>query len=130
VIAADAQAFCRELRRQVTVAEMPGDADQMLRIVAANLGERLRRRHHLDQAPVFQHQRIAAAQGDGVFKIEQEFQAARAGHRHPPPMAIIEAEHDGIGRRLLPGVLALNARGADHARTMPLPVIARRPFPA
>jgi hypothetical protein len=45
-------------------------------------------------------------------------------------MAVVEAEHDGIGRRLLPVVPALNARGADHARTVPLPVIVRRPFPA
>src|ERR1019366_10042859 len=44
VIASDPQAFADDLRRQVTVAEMPGDPDQMMRIVAANLGQRLRRR--------------------------------------------------------------------------------------
>jgi len=32
MIASDAQAFCHDLRRQVTVAEVPGNPDQMVRI--------------------------------------------------------------------------------------------------
>ena len=36
VVAPDAQAACGDLRRQVTIAEMPGDANQMLRIAAAD----------------------------------------------------------------------------------------------
>jgi hypothetical protein len=43
---------------------------------------------------------------------------------------VVEIEHDGIGRRLRPAMLGADLRGADHARTVPLPVIARRPFPA
>ena len=43
------------------VAEMPGDPDQMLRIVAADLGQRLGRRDHLDQPAIFEHQRVATA---------------------------------------------------------------------
>ena len=78
---------------------MPGDAHQMLRIVAANLDQRLGRRHHLDQPAVVQHQRVAAAQRHGVLEVEQEFEPARAGHRHPPPVPVVEIEHDGIGRR-------------------------------
>ena len=130
MVAADPQALSHDLRRQMTVAEMPADPDQMLRIVAADFGQRLRRRHHLDQPAVFQNQRVAAAQRHRVFKVEQEFQPARTGHRHPPPMAVVEAKHDGIGRRLIPAVMRQHARGPDHARTVPPPVIARRPFPA
>ena len=36
VIAPDAQALGHDLGRQMAIAEMPGDADQMLRIVAAD----------------------------------------------------------------------------------------------
>lgn len=115
MIAADAQAFCHDLRRQMPVAEMPGDPDQMLRIVAADFHQRFRCRDHLDQPAVFQHQRITAAQGDGVFQIEQEFEPARARHRHPPPMPVVEIEHDGIGRGVRPVMLTLNSGGADHA---------------
>ena len=114
VIAADAQALRHDLRRQMAVAEMPGDPDQMQRIGAADLEQRLGGRDHLDQPAVFQHQRIAAAQRDGVFQIEQEFQPARARHRHPPPVPVVEIEHDGIGRGLRPAMLAQNVGRADH----------------
>src|SRR5712675_1175562 len=48
VVAADPQALRHDLGRQMTIAEMPGDADQMLRIVAADLGQRLGGGDHLD----------------------------------------------------------------------------------
>jgi hypothetical protein len=114
VIAPDAQAPSRDLRRQMAVAEMPGDPNQMLRIVAADLGQRLRRRHNFDQPAIVKHQRVAAPQRDRVFQIEQKLQSARARHRHPPPVTIVEIEHDGIGRRLTPAMLRANLRGADH----------------
>ena len=107
-----------DLRRQMAVAEMPGDPDQMLRIVAADLGQRLGGRDHLDQPAVVEHQRVAAAQRHRVFEVEQEFEPARAGHRHPPPVAVVEIEHDGIGRRLAPAMLALDLGGADHVSVL------------
>ncbi len=61
VVAPDSQATACDLRRQVTVAKMPGDANQMLRIVAANFDQRLRRRDDLYQPAVLEHQRVAAA---------------------------------------------------------------------
>jgi hypothetical protein len=118
VIAPDPQAPGRDLGRQMAVAEMPGDADQMLRINPANLDQRLGRGHHLDKAAVVEHQRVAAAQRDGVFEIEQEFKPTRAGHRHPPPVPVVEIEHDGIGWRLRPLVLAKDLRRPDHAKTL------------
>jgi len=72
VVAPDAQAACGDLRRQVTIAEMPGDANQMLRIAAADFHQRLRRRHDLDQPAILKHQCIASTQGDRIFEIEQK----------------------------------------------------------
>ena len=77
VIPANAQAFRHDLRRQMAIAEMPGDPDQMMRIAAADFRERLWSSDHLDEAAVLQHQRVAAAQGCGVFEIKQEFEPAR-----------------------------------------------------
>ena len=114
VITADAQALGHDLRRQMPVAEMPGDPDQMMRIDAADFEQRLRRRHHLDQAAILEHQGVAAAQRDGVFEVEQERQSARAGHRHPPAVPIVEIEHDGISGGFRPAMLAFNSDGADH----------------
>ena len=73
VIPADAQAFAHDLCRQMAVAEMPGDPHQVQGIGTLDLDQRLRRCDHLDQPAVFQHQRIAAAQRNGVFEIKQEF---------------------------------------------------------
>jgi hypothetical protein len=114
VIPADAQPFWHDLRRQMTIAEMPGDPHEMERINPADFDQRLGSSNHLDQPAVFQYQRITAAQRDRVFQVEQEFEPARARHRHPPPVPIVEIEHHGIGGCLMPMVLALNLSGADH----------------
>ena len=93
---------------------MPGDANQMQRVLAANFQKRLRRRDHLDQPAVLEHQRIAAAQGRRILEIEQEFKAAGARHCHPAPVAIVEVEDDGIRRRLAPLVMLRDLDRADH----------------
>jgi hypothetical protein len=128
MVAPDAQAARGDLGRQMAVAEMPGDPDQMLRIGAADFDQRLRRRDDLDQSAIVEHQRIAAAQHGGVLEIEQEFEPARSGHRHPPAMAVVKIEHDGIGRRLIPAMRAADLRGAGHVADFP--VNGRRPWPA
>ena len=118
VIAPDAKTLRDNLGRQMTVAEMPGEANQMVRVDASDLNQRLRRRDDLNQPAIVEHQRVTAAQHGCVFQIEQEHKAARAGHRHPPPMAIVEIEYDGIDRRLRPAMLGPDLRRADHARTL------------
>lgn len=73
MIAPDAQALSDNLRRKVAVAEMPCDPHQMMRIGAPDFHQRFGCCDHFDHSPVFQHQCIAAAQGDGFFQIQQEF---------------------------------------------------------
>ena len=118
VIAPDPQALGHDLRRQVAVAEMPGDPDQMVRVGTPNLEQRLRRRHDFDQTSIVEHQRVATAQRDRVFQIEQKFKPARAGHRHPPPVTVVEVEHDGIGRRYRPAMLPADLGCADHVKKL------------
>jgi len=118
VVAPDSQCLSHDLRRQVTIAEMPAEPHQMLRIVTADLQKRLRRGHDLDQPAIVEHQRIAAAQCDRILEIEQEFQPTRARHRHPPPVAVVEIEHDCIGCRLAPAMVRLDLRCADHLRVL------------
>jgi hypothetical protein len=114
VIAPDAQAFRRDLRRQMSIAEMPCDANQVLRILAADFHQRLGRRNHFDQPAIIKHQCVTASQRDRMFQIEQEFEPARAGHRNATAVTIVEIEHHGIGRRLNPAMLSMYLRGADH----------------
>jgi hypothetical protein len=116
MIAADAQSPLRDLGRQVSVAEVPGEADQMLRVARPDFQERLGRRHHFDQPAIFELQCVAAAQGDRIFQIEQEFQPTRALHRHSPTVAIVKIEHDAIGRRLAPAMLSPHLYGPNHRK--------------
>ena len=95
----------------MTIAQMPGDANQMLQIAAADFHQRLRRRHDLHQPAVLEHQRITAAQRHRIFEIQQELKPAGSRHGHSPPVTIVEIKHDGIGRRLVPAMLAANLRG-------------------
>jgi hypothetical protein len=114
MIAPDAQAAAGDLRLQVAVTQMPGQADQMLRVVATDLHERLRGRDDLDQPAVFEHQRVAAPQRDRGFQVEQKRKPARAGHRHSPPVTVVEVEHDRIGRRFDKAMLSSNLGSPDH----------------
>jgi len=87
-------------------------------VIAPDFQQRLRCRDHLDQPSVLEPERVAAAQGGGVLQVEQEFEAAGADHRHPSAVAIVEIEHDGIGRRLRPAMMRFDLRGADHTDSL------------
>lgn len=113
VIAPDAQALADDLGGQMTIAEMPGDPHKMMRIRAANFHQRFGRGDHLDQPPVFQHQRVTATQRHRFFQIEQELKSARAGHRHAPPMPVVETENHRIGG-LGPASRWTHLRRTDH----------------
>jgi hypothetical protein len=53
-----------------------------------------------------------------VFEVEQKLKAARASHRHSPPVPVVEIEHDGIGRRFGPMVVRPYLRRAYHAKLL------------
>jgi hypothetical protein len=114
VVTPDTQRLLGDLRRQMAVSEVPGEPDHVLRVAALDLDQRLGGGHDLDQAAVVEQQRIASTQRDRLFQVEQEFEPARADHRHPPPVPVIEIEHDGIGRGFAPAVLRLDLGGAHH----------------
>lgn len=98
----------------MTIAEMPGDPHQMVRILTPNLDQRLRRSDDLDQPAVLEHKGVAAAQSDDNLEVEQEFQSARTNHRHTSTMTVIEIQHDCIGWRFMPVIMSPNVDGADH----------------
>ena len=114
MVAPDPQALRHDLRRQMPIAEMPGEANQMQRVDAADFDQGLGCGDHFDHAAVLEQQGIAAAQRDRVFEIEQEFEPARTHHRHPPPVPVVEIEHDGIGGWFFPAMLRTDFCGADH----------------
>ena len=118
MVAPNPQTPSGDLRRHMAIAEVPGEANQVLCVATANFQKRLRRRNHLDQTAIFQHQRVATAQGDRTLEVEQKTQPARARHHQPPAVAIVEIEHNRIGGSLRPAMLRLDLRGADHSQAL------------
>ncbi len=115
MVAADPQPVVHYLRLHVAIADVIGHARQLARIAAPHFCQLFRSGHDLDQAPVFQDQRVAAAQHHGLWEIEQEFCPARARHRHTATMTALIIQNDGVGRGRLPGAFAANEIRADHA---------------
>jgi hypothetical protein len=101
-IAANAQRFPRYFGRQVTVAEMPGDASERERVGGPDLRQRFGRGDHLDHTSVLEPQPVAAAQHRRLDKIEQEFEPADAGHGDASAIALVEVEHHTIRRSARP----------------------------
>ena len=114
VIAADQQPVAGELGRQVAIAEMPGDADQMGGVARTDLGQRFGRRPHRDDAAVLQHQAVAVAKRRRFRQVEQEFETALAGHRQPAAMAVVMVENHRVGGGAGPMAGGQDLRGADH----------------
>lgn len=102
VIAADAQPPPDDLHRQMAIAEVPGELEQMIGALGADLAERFGRANHLDEAPVLELHRVAGAQGDRLRQVEQEFQPAHGAQRDPPTVTLVEFEHDAVRRFALP----------------------------
>jgi hypothetical protein len=101
-IAADAQRFRRQFRRQVTVAKVPGDAGQRQRIRGADLRQRLWLGDHFHQAAVLELQAVAATQHRRIRQVEEEFEPANPSHDDAAAVALVEVEHHRLRRSARP----------------------------
>ncbi len=98
----------------MAIAEMPRESRQRGRVGCADLGQRLRRRDHLDDASVLQPQPVAHAQRDGLDKVEKEREPLHAGHGHATSMALVVIEHHGIGGLARPDAGGDNGMRVQH----------------
>jgi hypothetical protein len=95
----DADTVCENLRRHVPVSDVPGESRQMMRVRRRDVGDRLVRRHHADDAAVFQEKPIAMPEMRGLGQIEQEDKVALRPHGDATPMAAVMREDDGVEGR-------------------------------
>lgn len=102
VIASDPQRPFGHFRRQMTIAEVPGDANERARIRATDFREPFRRGEDFDDASVLELKPVAGAQHRRFGQIEKKGEAADPGHRDAPSMALVIVEYDGIGRGAFP----------------------------
>jgi hypothetical protein len=114
MVAADEDEILAELRRQVAVAEVPGEAHQVAWVFCQDARERLEGRLDRDAAAVLQFEEVAIAERARLGQVEKEFEPFLALHRHAAAVPRIEIEDDGIGGLARYGFG--NADGTDHDR--------------
>ena len=102
----DTEGFMSNLRRQMTIAEMPCKAHKLARIFMPHLDNRLCGRLNHEPPPIVKLHTISISHGDSLWKIEKDILALIRREPNPPPMARIEIERDsacGIFFRPMPG---------------------------
>jgi hypothetical protein len=102
----DTEGFMSNLRRQMTIAEMPGEADKRARIFMPHLDKRLCGSLNPEPPSVVKLHTISISHGDGLWKIEKDILALIRREPNPAPMARIEIERDsacGSFLRPMPG---------------------------
>jgi hypothetical protein len=98
----------------MAIAEMPGDARQGDRVLAADFGERFGRGDNFDDAPVVKRQSIAGAQHYRFRQIEKKSEATNPGHRQAAAITIVVVQYNAIGWRAGPGAGRTNGTRREH----------------
>jgi hypothetical protein len=114
MVAADAQRAAGQFDRQMTIAEMPGDARERHSVLAPDFGKRLRRGDDFDNAPVLEREPVAGAQHHRFRQIEKELEAAHACHRQPAAITVVVVEHNGVGGGPGPRAGGTNGVRCEH----------------
>ena len=78
MVAADEQPVAGKLGRQVAVAEMPGEADEMGGVPRPDLGEWLGCGLHRDDTAILQEKAVAVMERRGLGQVEEEIEALLA----------------------------------------------------
>ncbi len=136
-IVLDVDRLGRHLDGSMPGTELDGELQEPHGIFGSHFQEPLRRRPHLDEAPVLELYGIAVVEDRGLFEVEQEIKAAIALECNPAPVAALVVERDGIGDPVrLHGGFADDQGGAKHGGSFRIgssvapwvaPLRARRP---
>ena len=90
----DTESFMSNLRRQMTIAEMPCKPHKLARIFMPHLDNRLFGRVNHEPPPIVKLHTISISHGDSLRKIEKDILAVIRREPDPAPMARIEIERD------------------------------------
>jgi hypothetical protein len=114
VVIAYTQAIAEELGRQMPVAEMPGDTNEIDGIGGCDLKQALGHRLHQDQPPVLEFESIAVLHHRRFLEVEKEYGLADATHDKAAAVAIVALESKRIRGRAGPSAGGKDASGGDH----------------
>jgi hypothetical protein len=120
MVGPDTEGFMSNLRRQMTVAEMPCKAHKLARVFMTHLDNGLCCRLNHEPPPIVKLHTISISHGDSLRKIEKDILALIRRQLNPAPMARIEIECDsacGIFLRPIPGRSMNESRVYRHINT-------------
>jgi hypothetical protein len=98
VIGPDANAVAEQLHRQMTIAEMPGDAHQFAVIMRVDFEQWLGTRADSNDATILQGEPVPVSQSHGLREIHQEILTSLRYQNDPASMSAIEVDQDLIDR--------------------------------
>jgi hypothetical protein len=93
MIRSDSNTIAEELNGQVTIAEVPGDADELSVIVGVDFEEGFGFSPNADDA-FFGRQAVAVAQSGGLRQVEEDFRSVLGGEHDPAAVAAVEVDQD------------------------------------
>ena len=96
VIALHQNARRLDLRRQVAVAEMPRELNEVARVFRNNRHQVLLRRDHLHLAPVIEHEPVAVREHHRARQIDEYPVAMLQAQHAPPQVPLVRLQHDEI----------------------------------
>src|SRR6266850_384955 len=102
----DAKKLVPDLRRQMPVSQMPGEAHELLGVVMPDFDDQLRRGSDPEPSPVVELQAIAVRHCDRLLKIEQDVFPLIDGQADATAMSRLEVERERAHcfvRRPMPG---------------------------
>ena len=90
----DAKDLVPDLRRQMPVSQMPGEAHELLGVVMPDFDDQLCRGSDPEPSPVVELQAIAVRHCDRLLKIEQDFFPLIDGQADAAAMSRLEVERE------------------------------------
>jgi hypothetical protein len=94
MVGPDAQPILTHLRRQMPIAQMPGDAYELMPIAGRDLDQRFARRLDSDPIPGIELKAVAVGQSDGTRQIQQDRTALVQIEAQSPAMPLVEGQGD------------------------------------
>jgi hypothetical protein len=111
MIAADTQPSAEDLHIRVPIAQVPGQADEIKRMTAFDLGEQFDTTADAHNRSIVEHKTVAVSQVGRVRQIQQKTRAALGDQHQAPSMPIVGAENHAVDSGCVP-----LARWFDFAR--------------
>jgi hypothetical protein len=111
MIAADTQPIVEDLHIRVPIAQMPGQADEIKRTTAFDLGEQFDTTADAHDRSIVEHKTVAVPQVGRVRQIQQKTRAALSGQHQASAMPIVGVENHAVDGGCVP-----LARRPDFAR--------------